>query len=279
MIKAEREISGSLERDGYCHISNLLAPLELATIKRHADPILSMPPHPGMSRPGNDLSALRWNDPIVLNALTSATFIQAVRQASAATDLKWLSGYLSSKQPHSPALAWHQDWWCWDHSISFERQAAQLAVLVYLTQTTTENGALRLLPRSHRCCVPLHAEILEPHSAAANSLPNEHLTMRNAPGQITFEVEPGDAVVIDYRLLHGTHPNQSSSRRDCLLLSFIPHWSGLPTEIKAHLSNHPALPTSDEFAAIKDQAIADVLPTFSGVGRDLSINRRAPSIF
>jgi hypothetical protein len=34
-----------------------------------------------------------------------------------------ISGYLSVKEPRTGALDWHQDWWCWDHPVSFEEPA------------------------------------------------------------------------------------------------------------------------------------------------------------
>jgi hypothetical protein len=66
--------------------------------------------------------------------------------------------------------------------------------------------------------------------------------MSNTDGQRTINVHEGDAVVIDYRLLHATHPSHGSARRDCILLSFSPSWSALPGDIRSHLIDHPAQP-------------------------------------
>jgi ectoine hydroxylase-related dioxygenase (phytanoyl-CoA dioxygenase family) len=85
----------------------------------------------------------------------------------------------------------------------------------------------------------------------------------------------GDVVVIDYRLLHGTHGNASHARRDCILLFLTPSWRGLPTDIKAHLISQPS---EDETSKTPD-ALAKLFPSFTGSRRDLPLNRNAPSIF
>jgi hypothetical protein len=53
-------------------------------------------------------------------------------------------------------------------------------------------------------------------------------------------------MAIDYRLLHGTHGNASSVRRDGVMLTFTPSWQDLLLDIKAHLINHRALPSDNE---------------------------------
>ena len=88
----------------------------------------------------------------------------------------------------------------------------------------------------------------------------------------------GDAVVIDYRLLHGTHPNAGDARRDCLMLTFAPAWSQLPEDVRGHLIRHPALPGSRERSPGAGWA-ADLLPHHEGRRRDLPLNRRAPDHF
>jgi ectoine hydroxylase-related dioxygenase (phytanoyl-CoA dioxygenase family) len=102
--------------------------------------------------------------------------------------------------------------------------------------------------------------------------------MRDHPDQVTLDVERGDAVITDYRLLHGTHPNTSVERRDCLLLTFAPSWRRLPADIRAHLVRHPALPTAEE-RKLPGAWPVELLPTYAGQPRDLRLNRVAPSEF
>lgn len=164
-----------------------------------------------------------------------------LRAALRATDLRWISGYVSVKDPHSQALDWHQDWY---HPISLRPEPVQVAVLIYLSETSERTAALRVMPGSHR----YHG---------------------NQPEPVTLAVRAGTAVACDYRLLHGTHPNDGDSRRDCLVLNFTPAWRSLPDEIRAHLIRHPALPGD----CLRD----GLLPDYDGEPRDLPLNRVAPT--
>lgn len=229
-------------------------------------------------RPHNTLLPLRWNDHIVQLALSSEPRLQRLRDALPGDDLKWISGYVSTKEAHSQALWWHQDWWCWDHPVSYQRAAAQVAILCYLTDTGPHNGALRVLPGSHLRSAPIHAVLPETHRQPEESLKPEHISMSDLANQVTLLLKAGDAVAIDYRLLHGTHGNATGVRRDCIILNFAPSWCRLPDDIKAHLIDHPAQPSKNEVVD-GPTTVSRLLPAFNGVRRDLPLSRNAPPEF
>jgi hypothetical protein len=268
----------SFRRDGYVILKRFLKPPELEALRADVDAVLAEPLPPGCERPHNTLAPLRWNDRIVNQVLSSELRRTALTEAVAADDLRWISAYISIKPARSAALWWHQDWWCWDHPASYQRATSQVAVLCYLDETTAQNAALRVLPGTHHRSVALHAALPEAHTREAGDLGPDDPAMRDHPEQVTLDVQAGDAVVTDYRLLHGTHPNTSSERRDCLLLTFTPSWRHLPTDIRAHLIRHPALPTSAEQPAGGSWPLG-LLPSYAGQPRDLRLNRVAPSEF
>lgn len=279
MVKTSATTAASFDRTGYAVIPGFIKPHDLGSISEAVEWVFAEPPHPGMSRPGNDLFPLRWNDKIVARILRSDRHLRLLASALAASDLKWLSGYVSTKQANTPPLWWHQDWWCWDHAISFRRPATQVAVLCYLSDTDAGNGALRVIPGSHHASSSIHALLPEPHGDHANALDHSHPAMADDPGQATLALRAGDAVVIDYRLLHGTHANETSLRRDCILLSFIPEWNTLPSELKAHLISHPALPNHSEREPLLASSYARMLPVFDGPSASLAVNRIPPPNF
>jgi hypothetical protein len=265
-------------RDGYAVLKEFLNRGELEALRVDVDTVLAAPLPPGCERPHNTLAPLRWNDRIVERTLSGEPRWRALAEVVGADDLRWISAYISVKDAQSGALWWHQDWWCWDHPISHRRDAVQIAVLCYLTDTTVHNAALRVLPGTHHHSVALHPALPEAHTREAGDLDPDDPAMRDHPDQITLEVEAGDAVITDYRLLHGTHPNTSRERRDCLLLTFTPSWRHLPADIRAHLVRHPALPTAADQPAASGWPVA-MLPTYAGQPRDLRLNRVAPSEF
>jgi hypothetical protein len=262
------------ETRGFAVVPGLIEEDQLERARAAADRTVAEPCGVACERPNNTLIPLRWNDELV-NLATAAH--PRIADAVGATDLRWISAYLSVKEAHSPPLWWHQDWWAWNHPTSFARTAPQIAVLCYLSDTTAQTGALRVLPGSHAASVPLHRVLPEAHSEQSSALDFDHPAMADQPGQITVAVRAGDAVVTDYRLLHGTHANHGDYRRDCVLLSFAPNWNDLPDDVRGHLIRHPALPRADEL--LRPGTMGQLLPAFDGVRGDLPVERNAPSDF
>ena len=264
-------------RNGFVVLNGFLRPDEVAAARADIDALMVAPQSPGCRRPHNTLLPLRWNNPIVWLALAAEQRRRALSEAVRAEDLRWISGYVSVKEAASPALWWHQDWWCWDHPVTFQRAAPQLAVLCYLTDIDHHNGGLRVLPGSHHQSQRIHAALPEAHTHAAEGLEPAHPAMSDLPGQVSLRLKAGDAVALDYRLLHGTHANASTTRRDCIVLSFTPAWRRLPADVRAHLISHPAQPTAGDAPPPSWQA--DLLPSFNGPRRDLPLRRHAPAQF
>jgi ectoine hydroxylase-related dioxygenase (phytanoyl-CoA dioxygenase family) len=259
---------------GFLALPGLLTGEGLTRVRAVADAAVAAPSGASCERPNNTLVPLRW-DSEVIEVLLGC--VQRIGAAVHARDLRWISGYISVKDPHSPPLWWHQDWWAWDHPVSFQSDPVQVALLCYLSDTTEKTGALRVIPGSHLASVPLHALLPEAHGDESTGLDAGHPAMRDHPAQVTVEASAGDAVVCDYRLLHGTHAHTGDYRRDCVLLSFAPHWSDLPEEVRGHLIRHPALPGPNDPAP--RPGISALLPSYDGERRDLPLNMEAPSTF
>jgi hypothetical protein len=266
--------SAGFDEVGYVVLDSLVAGDDLSVLRQEVAAALRRPLPDGCTRPHNTLVPLRWNDPLIAHVLSLPEAVQRIAEAVGAADPRWISGYVSVKEPRSPALWWHQDWWCWSHPVTFEPGAPQLAILCYLDDADAHRGALRVIPGSHRRSLPLHSRLPETETMEVGL---EHPAMRDHEAQVTLPVRAGDAVVLDYRLLHGTHPNDGERLRSCLILNFAPAWRDLPNEIRAHLIRHPAQPFDDERA--EPAALDALLPTFSGRPRDLPLSRFAPAEF
>jgi hypothetical protein len=271
-------LAHSLDHDGFAVVGGFLEAEELLEARRLVERALQAPCEQACRRPHNELFPLRWNSPLVQLLLGSDRRVRSLADISDADDLRWISGYISIKEAHSPPLWWHQDWWCWDHPVSYRRAPAQLATLCYLTATSVQNGALRILPGTHHRSAPIHAHLPEAHTELAETLDPSHIALSDHPDQLTLSLRAGDAVVMDYRLLHGTHANESAMRRDCVILNFAPSWRRLPDAIKGHLICHAALPVGNETVPMS-AGISKLLPMYDGEHRSLALNRNAPARF
>jgi hypothetical protein len=264
--------------DGYMVLEQFLDGSEIEPVRAAVEATLSFPLPPGCERPHNTLAPLSWSENLVEAVLGSRERVRRVAEACDASDLRWISAYISVKEARSGALWWHQDWWCWDHPVTYGARAPQVALLCYLDETTPSNGALRVLPGSHRRSVELHALLPEAHGDGTRELPEQHPAMSAKSGDVTLALGPGDAALLDYRLLHGTHANSSEWRRDALLFTFAPDWASLPDDLRGHLIQHPSLPDSASLLA-GSPSWTEILPEFDGPRRDLQINRAAPARF
>ncbi len=265
-------------RDGFVILRRFLHGREVAEMQTAVESLVDSPPDCACSRPNNTLLPFRWSNHIAEIALASRHRVKVLRVALGANDLRWISGYVSIKEARSPALWWHQDWWCWDHPVSYQPASPQVALLCYLTSTDERNGALRVLPGTHHRSVPIHAWLPRATAHGTTGIEPSHVAMSDHKEQLTLSLHAGDAVAIDYRLLHSTHGNASNLRRDCVILNFTPSWRELPFDIQGHLISHPALPTADERPGVPLWT-SELIPQFSGEPRDLPVTRMAPHHF
>jgi ectoine hydroxylase-related dioxygenase (phytanoyl-CoA dioxygenase family) len=259
-------------------IPGLLTAAEVSLLRPVVERVVATGDGETCARPHNTLVPLRWTDAVVGAVAGEPRVMQRLADATGAGDLRWISGYVTIKHPHSLPLWWHQDWWCWNHPITYQPAAVQVAVLCYLVDTDHSNGGLRLIPGSHRRSHPVHAVLPAAHRTESAAWDLDHPVMRDQPGQVSLRLRAGDAVVMDYRLLHATHANLGDRRRDGLLLNFTPSWRALPVEIRAHLIGHVALPGTGEDLPVS-HPMARLLPDRDGPREDLPLSRDAPAMF
>lgn len=259
---------------GYIEMPKLLDESELARIQA-ADPDRYQE-----FRQDREIHSLVGFDSHSVELDVLASSYDRVNRISAligATSLKWISGYRIDKGPNTEALEWHQDWWAWNEPISEVAAPTQVALLVYLDETSEANGALRVIPGSHRNGRDLANSLPVPHDPANDHLPNDHRARLDLPGSRTMNCAPGDGVLLDYRLIHGTHANRTDFFRKAVLWSFTPHWDALPLRFRSHYSEHPCLDEVDD-PQTHPSHVRNVLPQKVSGGSKIDINR-SPQVF
>src|ERR1700690_810747 len=107
---------------GFAVLRGLLAAEPLRRARIAAERAVRNPGGIACERPNNPLLPLRWGDELVNLILAGHA---RIGWAAGARDLRWISGYVSVKDPHSPPLWWHQDWWAWDHPASYRLDPPQ----------------------------------------------------------------------------------------------------------------------------------------------------------
>src|SRR2546426_2127064 len=103
-ILRHRPLETDFVRDGFAVLESFVNKVELKKIVPLVETVVTSSHELACTRPHNTLAPLRWNDPIVGLLLKSDRRVQALTDVLRADDLKWISGYVSIKEPHSPPL-------------------------------------------------------------------------------------------------------------------------------------------------------------------------------
>ncbi|MFQ6023898.1 MAG: phytanoyl-CoA dioxygenase family protein [Acidiferrobacterales bacterium] len=131
--------------------------------------------------------------------------------------LCWSASFFA-KRAHDPRyVGWHQDITYWGLRPAEEVVTVWLA----LTESTTENGCMRVVPGTHLGKVRPHVCV----SGTDNMLMSEQevsLTLDDCERIVDVELAPGEMSIHHSRLLHGSTPNPSSCSRIGLSINYMP---------------------------------------------------------
>ena len=138
-----------------------------------------------------------------------------------------------TKQPrHSSRTGWHQDMRYW----SFDRPQL-VSVWLALGTETQPNGALRVIPGSHRLAVD------RGQLDAALFLREDLVRNRELiAAAVSVELEPGDALLFDCKLFHAAGANETDEVKLSLVLTYHAA-DNLPIP-GTRSANYPSLPVS-----------------------------------
>ncbi len=153
---------------------------------------------------------------ILASAPCSATRVyEPMRDAVGCELLTPFTSKLNMKRAvEGSEFPYHQDYPYWYVAVGADAADISTAV-VFLDDATADNGALRVLPGSHR------------HGPARRN-PNDPTGFLADPAsldldrEITLELPAGSVVFFGAFLVHRSSPNRSSSHRRALLPSFQP---------------------------------------------------------
>ncbi|HZO92096.1 MAG TPA: phytanoyl-CoA dioxygenase family protein [Chthonomonadaceae bacterium] len=190
---------------------------------------------------------------------------------------KWWSAFLLSKPPHAPPLYWHQDWWAWDEPCSASEIPPQVFLMYYLTDTSVENGCLRILPGTHRRRIPLHDLLPAAHTDQTYEASLDSPLFMRHPDEVDVPVKAGDLVIGDARVLHAAHANQTDQRRTCLTLWYLPAYASLPDSIKAVAARKKPLEPPDWWEGEVGKRMEPLIPYYSGDTQPAAWNRNPGS--
>ena len=252
-------------RDGFYIFENILDSLLLDRLRHFSDDVLARqePAHFERQRTTGSMVLIDWamayQHPVMAELIAHPGVLTALQQLGF-DDPKFGHGRIISKPPHSPPLFWHEDGRFWDDPISYTTQPIQCFLMYYLTDTTPQNGCLRVIPKSHLKRHALHDRIAPNHTDELRTFANpDDPGFSRVEEEIDVPVQAGDLVMGYGSLLHASHANQTDRQRTVLTMWYYPDFVALPERTQATVALAEANTSDAASASAKLQALMEPL--------------------
>ena len=247
--------------DGFFLFEDVLDPPMVDRLRRFSDDVLARqaPEHFEENRTTGSMVLIDWamacRNPVMAELIAHPNALAALKTLGF-DEPKFGHGRIISKPPHSPPLFWHEDGRFWNDSVSYTTQPIQCFLMYYLTDTTPQNGCLRVIPGSHLKRHPLHDRISPRHTDELRKFANpDDPGFSRVNEEVEVPVKAGDLVMGYGSLLHASHANRSNQRRTVLTMWYYPDFVSLPERTRATVAlleadNSDAASTSAEIRAL-----------------------------
>jgi hypothetical protein len=154
---------------------------------------------------------LRWADEVIRHS----GILDAVEAIIGPNILCWSSSFFIKDAHDRSFVSWHQDSTYWGLD-----PPDVVTAWVALSDSVPENGAMRVIPGSHRIDQVPHRDTF-----AANNLLSrgqEIAVEVDEARAVALELQPGEMSLHHVRLIHGSEPNPSDRRRIGYAIRYLP---------------------------------------------------------
>jgi hypothetical protein len=141
--------------------------------------------------------------------------LDAVEDVIGPNILCWGSSFFI-KEPHNPGfVSWHQDSTYWGLD-----PATVVTAWVALSDSTAANGAMRVIPGSHKLDQVPHHDTFRSENLLSRG--QEIMVEVDERQAAMLELQAGEMSLHHVRLIHGSDPNPSGLRRIGFAIRYIP---------------------------------------------------------
>ena len=129
--------------------------------------------------------------------------------------LCWSSSFFIKEPRNKSFVSWHQDLTYWGLD-----PADIVTAWVAISESTTENGAMRVMPGTHTTDIIPHSDTFDPDNLLSRG--QEISVEVDASKAVALELQPGEMSLHHVKLIHGSEPNPSPKRRIGYAIRYIP---------------------------------------------------------
>src|SRR5215468_986046 len=198
-------------RDGYLSPIRVLSPQEAQGYRAKLEAIEASGRLPAGALRSKCHLLLTWIDDIVRHPRV----LDAVERLLGSDLLVWGTSFFIKEPRNTSYVSWHQDLTYWGLE-----PADIVTAWIALSESTLENGAMRVIPGSHTLEVMPHTDTF-----AAENLLSRGQEIRvdvDAAQAVALELAPGEMSLHHVKLIHGSEPNPSAQRRIGLAIRYLP---------------------------------------------------------
>lgn len=152
-----------------------------------------------------------WLDDLI----RTPAILDAVEQIIGPNILCWGSSFFVKEANDPSFVSWHQDSTYW----GLEPPDIITAWLA-LSPSTIANGAMRVIPGSHKRDQVPHRDTFNPQNLLSRG--QEIIVEVDEAAAVPLELAPGEFSLHHVRLIHGSDPNPSNDRRIGFAIRYLP---------------------------------------------------------
>ncbi len=141
--------------------------------------------------------------------------LDAVEDLIGGDILCWGSSFFIKEPRNTAYVSWHQDSTYWGLE-----PADIVTAWVALSDSTSANGAMRVIPGSHASEQFPHRDTFAPENLLSRG--QEIMVAVDDRQAVTLELAAGEMSLHHVRLIHGSEPNPSDQRRIGFAIRYIP---------------------------------------------------------
>ncbi len=206
-------------RDGYCVVDDILTEDYLDELREESERLIENhnPPADHIYQ-GQHVGVQGKNNAVIQKLLEWAPTGIALEELGFGDFKSSGSIIILTKDPKAPPLYWHQDWMNWEDPLSCSPWPQIMFLSYYLSDTSPENGCLKVIPGSHHRRFTLHDQLVPAHEQGARFIDEDHPVMfSDHPDEVNVRVSAGSLVLADARVLHSAGRNFTDQRRTLIL--------------------------------------------------------------
>jgi non-heme Fe2+,alpha-ketoglutarate-dependent halogenase len=147
--------------------------------------------------------------------VNSPAILDRVEEIIGPDILCWSSRFFIKNPGDENFIAWHQDSAYW----GLDNSEKNLTAWVALSETTIENGAMKVVPGSHKNVILPHGESTAKTMASRGQEVQVDVNENDA---LYALLKPGQMSIHHDRIFHGSDPNKSTDQRIGLAIRYIP---------------------------------------------------------